>query len=282
MLSKDVENEYMFKQLIIIPVFNTSRSLPSLLSQLSSYRESVLFVDDGSQDETQDILRESAYMCIRNEGNIGVSKEIQTGLRYAKENNYTHVVTLDGDGQHDPIFLQTFIEQLLTCNLVIGNRFSDLNSLPDTKIGSNLLSLLITLEMFREFIPDVSCGYRSWRLDTHLNTELLSSYEIVFFNLFLMLRRKALISFVVIPPVYDYTQLLVTRRSELESFVSVLRRYKPGTELPFDLHTFNLLRDFRVRVKGLDFHGFYLKEYNSYHIQVEISAAVSKYNEYRR
>lgn len=272
----------MFKPLIILPVFNTSRSLPSLLSQLSSYRESVLFVDDGSQDETQDILRESAYLCIRNEGNLGVSKAIQTGLRYATENNYTHVVTLDGDGQHDPKFLPTFIEQLPTCDLVIGNRFSGLNSVPDTKIGSNLLASLITLEMFREFIPDVSCGYRGWRLDTHLNTELLSSYEIVFFNLFHMLRRKALISFVVMPPIYDYTQLLVTRRSELESFVSVLRRFKPGTELPIDLHTVNSLRDFSVRVKGLDFHGFYLKEYDSYHIQVERSAAVSKYNEYRR
>jgi len=73
------------------------------------------------------------------------------------------------------------IQKLLpTCDLVIGNRFSGLYSVPDTKIGSNLLASLITLEMFREFIPDVSCGYRDWRLDTHLNTELLSSYEIVF------------------------------------------------------------------------------------------------------
>jgi len=95
---------------IVIPVFNEGEGLPALHSSLMSavgglgYDLRVLYVDDGSSDQTQAVLRGLASSDERVQflglsRNFGHQAALTAGLDHADADV---VVMLDGDGQHPP------------------------------------------------------------------------------------------------------------------------------------------------------------------------------------
>lgn len=118
------------KLLLIIPCYNEQASLPVLLPQLTSleipgYDLTVLVVNDCSTDNTYAIAKQHRATVLDLPINLGIGGAVQSGLRYASENNFGIAVQMDGDGQHPPAELI----KLLTCyetsgaDLVIGSRF---------------------------------------------------------------------------------------------------------------------------------------------------------------
>ena len=57
--------------------------------------------------------------------NLGIGGAVQTGYKYALENNYDVAVQVDGDGQHDPVYLSELLKKMININadMVIGSRF---------------------------------------------------------------------------------------------------------------------------------------------------------------
>jgi len=112
------------KTLVIVPAFNEEGNLPKLLDELLSYRDQydVLVVDDGSRDDTAQIARERDVPVVQLPANLGIGGAVQTGFKYALEKNYDIGVQLDGDGQHDAIWLEHVIASILQgeANRVIG------------------------------------------------------------------------------------------------------------------------------------------------------------------
>jgi glycosyltransferase involved in cell wall biosynthesis len=105
---------------IVIPCYNEEASLPDLIRQLRVSWEigtdwcEVWFVDDGSTDQTTDILERAqrAYghiQVIRVDRNRGHQAAILTGLLTAKVCAYDAAITLDADGQHPPSAIPDFI-----------------------------------------------------------------------------------------------------------------------------------------------------------------------------
>lgn len=119
------------KLLIIVPCFNEQVSLPQLLADLNmvklpeKYEIDVAVVNDCSADKTRDIALSNNVKLIDLPVNLGIGGAVQSGLKYALQNNFDLAVQMDGDGQHPPKELV----KLLTCfeetnaNLVIGSRF---------------------------------------------------------------------------------------------------------------------------------------------------------------
>lgn len=87
---------------IVIPVFNEEKALGDVLIELqdmSTY--DVLVVDDASTDKSISVARSfSGVQILPLRINIGAWGALQTGMRYALKKGYSHVVTMDGDGQH--------------------------------------------------------------------------------------------------------------------------------------------------------------------------------------
>ncbi len=117
------------KLTVIIPVYNEADALPFFLPKLlTACREKgwlLIVVDDGSTDQTAQILsiyEDSPFFCvIHHEVNRGYGRALKTGIMRAET---SHVVTLDGDGQHsiediDRLF-QFAVEK--EADLVIGSR----------------------------------------------------------------------------------------------------------------------------------------------------------------
>ena len=119
------------KVLIVIPCYNEEASLPILLPELLStklpngYELNAVIINDCSKDNTVAVAKNYDVTVLDLPVNLGIGGAVQTGIRYARDNNYDLAIQLDGDGQHPPKELAKLIRyhDETGVNVVIGSRF---------------------------------------------------------------------------------------------------------------------------------------------------------------
>jgi glycosyltransferase involved in cell wall biosynthesis len=173
------------KILVIVPAFNEEASLPKLLDELLSYQDryDVLVVDDGSRDNSAQIARERNVLVVQLPANLGIGGAVQAGFKYAVTKKYDIVVQLDGDGQHDPTWLDHVTAPILQreANCVIGSRYLKENIDRDYKtpflrrVGMIFSSLVLFLATGK-WITDTTSGFRA--LDRQALTYFSNEYPI--------------------------------------------------------------------------------------------------------
>jgi len=266
--------------LIILPAYNVESNLPSLLEQLSDYRKSCLFIDDGSEDHTPDILRNSGFSFVSNAYNQGVSASILAGLNYAIDHGYEKVILMDADGQHSPLSLPLITDALESSDFVFTTRFFDesLATIPSSKLTSNMLASCLFEVISGVSIPDVSCGFKGFKVTTDLIKflEHTSGYSIIYKIVCFSLLNKKSYRIINTPAIYHYDSLLFTRASEMDALLSATLELADN----FDVSIKNLIFDysrcvrnkesFDIYVSGIHFHLFFISEYNGYIIQAPI------------
>src|SRR5439155_19616511 len=84
-------------------------------------------VDDGSADNTALEARRAGAQVISHPFNLGIGGAVQTGLKFARKQQYDYVLRIDGDGQHDPGELSELLAavQAGRADVVVGSRFLD-------------------------------------------------------------------------------------------------------------------------------------------------------------
>lgn len=115
------------KRLIIIPAYNEEQNIVNTIESIKREVKGFdyIIINDCSVDCTKEICEQNRYNIINLPINLGIGGAVQTGYLYAYENNYDVAVQVDGDGQHNPEFLETMAEYLLNhrLDMVIGSRF---------------------------------------------------------------------------------------------------------------------------------------------------------------
>ncbi|MCP9748231.1 glycosyltransferase family 2 protein [Lacihabitans sp. CS3-21] len=119
------------KALIIIPCFNEEQSIAILLGELSMidfsghYDVNVIVVNDGSIDKTAEVVSQFDIILLDLTVNLGIGGAVQTGFKYALENDFDVAIQVDGDGQHPPAEIQKLLNVYheTKSNIVIGSRF---------------------------------------------------------------------------------------------------------------------------------------------------------------
>ena len=115
------------KKLIIIPAYNEANNLTKLIESINEYAPSFdyIIINDCSLDNTKQLCHDMRYKVLNLPINLGIGGAVQTGFKYAYNNGFDFAVQVDGDGQHDPAFLQTMYNELIenNCNMIIGSRF---------------------------------------------------------------------------------------------------------------------------------------------------------------
>jgi glycosyltransferase involved in cell wall biosynthesis len=113
--------------LIVIPAYNEEEHIADVLREIreSNLSADILVVNDGSADRTSEISKKAGVMVLDLPFNIGYGGAIQTGFRFATEYGYEFAVTLDGDSQHCPTFVNNLMETMERekADIVIGSRF---------------------------------------------------------------------------------------------------------------------------------------------------------------
>jgi glycosyltransferase involved in cell wall biosynthesis len=135
----------------------------------------VLVVDDGSSDETSAVAEAAGATVLRQVPNQGKGAALRAGFARAIAEGVLGVVTLDGDGQHDPAELPGFVEaeREHPVELVVGKR--DFGRMPLARRVSNVLGTLLLSAAVGRWIPDNQSGYRL--VGRRLMAEMLASRE---------------------------------------------------------------------------------------------------------
>jgi len=169
------------KTLLVIPNYNHSSSCSILIGKLPQY--SKLVVDDGSTIPFKNKVKSSNVIIVRNSKNMGKGYSIKKAAKYAISNQYSHILTIDADMQHDPIYIEDFINYDKNSDLVYGKRNFKIN-MPFLRKSSNYITSKIISHLCRSNIYDTQCGYRLYNLELfksldskengyHFETEIL-------------------------------------------------------------------------------------------------------------
>ncbi|MCM8782946.1 MAG: glycosyltransferase family 2 protein [Candidatus Omnitrophica bacterium] len=167
---------------VIVPTYNESKNIASIVKKLKGYNLEVVVVDDGSQDNTAKVAENYGAKVIKNAYNLGKGASLIKGFNYAIKNNFDIVITMDGDGQHLPEEVLNFIQKAKESSacIFIGNRMLNTKDMPFLRKLTNLIMSLFISLIVKQYIPDTQCGFRlikrelleKLKLDTrHYETE---------------------------------------------------------------------------------------------------------------
>lgn len=154
------------KTLVIIPAYNEEETIINTVQNLKKTNENVdyVIINDCSKDKTKEICEKNNFNVINLPINLGIGGAVQTGYKYAYENQYDVAIQMDADGQHDPKYIPEMVKEIENGNdLVIGSRFLKKEGFQSTwlrRLGINLYSFII--KMFtKKRIKDTTSGYRA-------------------------------------------------------------------------------------------------------------------------
>ena len=147
------------KFLTLIPAYNEGNHIQKVIEE-SKQVLPVLVVDDGSKDNTAEIVKASGAELIQVMPNQGKGNALKTGFQWALDHGYDGVITLDADGQHDPREIPLFLESLQTSNadLIIGSR--NFSEMPFSRKFANSFGKILFSWAMRQPIEDNQSGYR--------------------------------------------------------------------------------------------------------------------------
>lgn len=153
------------KILIIIPAYNEAECIEQVADNLIEHypQYDYVIINDGSVDDTRKICARRGYNFLDLPVNTGLSGAIKSGMRYANYYGYDYVLQLDGDGQHDPRYIEAMMEEMrrTDCDIVIGSRFKTQRKPVNSRmIGSQILTAAIWLTTRGIYIGDVTSGMR--------------------------------------------------------------------------------------------------------------------------
>jgi glycosyltransferase involved in cell wall biosynthesis len=143
----------------LIPAYNAAHLLTPVV-QGARLHLPVLVVDDGSKDDTANVAEQAGATVIRQQPNQGKGRALQTGFRRALADGYEAVLTLDADGQHDPVEIPKFLDRYeqTHADLIIGAR--DFSDMPFVRKLSNTIGTRAFSWAMRRPIRDNQSGYR--------------------------------------------------------------------------------------------------------------------------
>ncbi len=153
--------------LIIIPAYNEEAMIGTVVSSVRKLYPgiSVVVVNDGSADNTAKAAREAGAVVLTHPFNMGYGVSLQTGYKYAVRQDYSYVVQIDGDGQHDPKGIGKLLQVVTsgTADVALGSRFLHAGSYRPSLVrllGIRLFRFVLWVLSGRR-IMDVTTGFQA-------------------------------------------------------------------------------------------------------------------------
>jgi glycosyltransferase involved in cell wall biosynthesis len=154
---------------VVVPVYNEEENLPVLIPQIAEVLRplgktfEMIFVDDGSKDQSRRILKEMAsqYPQIRIIGFKKNCGETAAGAAGIKEAQGGIVITIDADLQNDPEDIPRMLDHLNEYDMVTGWRQKREDSW--VKRITSRIANRIRNSLSGEEIQDSGCTFRAYK-----------------------------------------------------------------------------------------------------------------------
>ncbi len=192
-------SEEIIDILLLIPCFNEEENIEHIIEHLQHVKQNlhnrnelnleILIINDGSTDKTMQILeknnQDSFFNIINFKENKGYGYTLISGFKYAKERNFSWIISFDMDGQHEPKCLYNFIDRILEKppeQIISGSRYKHSNNFWENPWKDRfLVNAIITgiLNTLGFSITDAFCGLKAYECDAINDLDLeISGYEI--------------------------------------------------------------------------------------------------------
>ena len=170
------------KYCALIPTYNNVSTAADVVRRTLEYLP-VIVVVDGATDGTKDSLEsinDERLTIVSYSKNRGKGYALKTGLKKAREMGYTHVVTLDSDGQHFPEDLPGMLRasRIRPEALIIGTRGLRQENMPEKNTFANKFSNFWFFVQTFTYLPDTQTGFRVYPLERLHGEKLMTNrYE---------------------------------------------------------------------------------------------------------
>jgi GT2 family glycosyltransferase len=158
--------------MILIPAYNEADNLkyllPKIPESINGMGVGVLVVDDGSDDETKEIVENHGHLVVSNVINRGGGAALRLGYDILRNSDVKICITMDADGQHRPEEVEKLVSPLINdeYDIVIGSRIlgsrqkDSLVRAAGVRIFGAIVSSLLGQRM-----TDPSSGFRAFKMD---------------------------------------------------------------------------------------------------------------------
>jgi glycosyltransferase involved in cell wall biosynthesis len=151
----------------LIPAYQEALAIGGVVAETRKYVTTVLVVDDGSTDATADIAAAEGALVLQHDRRLGVGAALRSGFEFLRANGHRTVVSLDGDGAHNPSQIPSLLSRHTTtsADLTVGSRFCDSSlaaAVPSAKRAANFVATSLFNVVFASAFSDVASGMRVW------------------------------------------------------------------------------------------------------------------------
>jgi UDP-N-acetylglucosamine---dolichyl-phosphate N-acetylglucosaminyltransferase len=150
---------------ILIPAYNEATVIASVIKEVQTAGyQNIIVIDDGSADETYVLAgKEAEVTALKHFLNRGKGAAAKTGIEAAKLLGADIVVTIDGDGQHNPSDIAKMLEFIQQGNdVVLGSRLQNPKGMPPWKIAANHFGNFCTWLIYGLWVTDSQSGFRAY------------------------------------------------------------------------------------------------------------------------
>ena len=154
----------MVNLVAIIPAFNEEEALPDVIAKTLKYMDKVIIVNDGSIDKTAEVAIEAGAEVINHSTNLGKGEALKSGFKAV--GNDSIIITIDGDGQHNPDEIPDLIKPIIEngADLVNGSRYMngpEENTPAYRRVGQRVLDIATNISAGIT-VTDSQSGFRAF------------------------------------------------------------------------------------------------------------------------
>lgn len=144
---------------VIIPAYNEAQTIGDVVKKIRSLYPDfeIIVVNDGSEDDTDEIAKDSGSIVYSHPYNIGNGAAIKSGIRIASGEI---LVFMDGDGQHDPREIKKFIKEFPDNDMVVGARPKGHQASWSRALGNRIYNWLASY-VSKFLVQDLTSGFRA-------------------------------------------------------------------------------------------------------------------------
>jgi glycosyltransferase involved in cell wall biosynthesis len=172
-----------YRLLTALPVYNEARHVADVLREVTRYAGDVLVVDDGSSDETEQILKAQqehygpdVLKIVRHPKNLGYGAAVRSAFQFAIQHDYDVLVTIDCDGQHEPRLIPSLADRIYSpyadapSDIVSGSRYlktfkGDSKPPAERRRINREITQILNCRLGLD-LTDAFCGFKAYRVDS--------------------------------------------------------------------------------------------------------------------
>lgn len=149
--------------LLLIPAHDERATIGDVVARARRHGH-VLVVDDGSADGTGEVATAAGAEVLRHARRLGKAQALRTGIAAARSRGASHVVTLDGDGQHDPDDIPALLAAAAPRTIVVGGRLADTTALAPERLDAIRVAGFFASWASGLHVRDTQSGFRLYPL----------------------------------------------------------------------------------------------------------------------